>query len=65
MKTIITALLLIPSIAFAAGLPCGNVHERRIVIGVEPTTAALYNELKNIESGSWKDGFWDEAFTYI
>lgn len=65
MKTIIIALLLIPVVAFAAGPPCGNVHEKRTVKGVEPTATALYNELKNIESGSWKDGFWDETFIYI
>jgi hypothetical protein len=52
MKTIIIALLLIPVVAFAAGPPCGNVHKKRTVKGVEPTASALYYELKSIESGS-------------
>jgi hypothetical protein len=65
MKTIIIALLLIPVVAFAAGSPCGNAHKKRTVKGAEPTASALYYELKSIESGSWKDGFWDETFMYI
>lgn len=64
MKTIILALLLIPVIAFAAE-PCSNVKEKRIVEGTAPTASALYENLKNIESGAWKDGFWSETFSYI
>lgn len=65
MKTIILTLLLIPTIAFAGEPPCGDVHEKRIVEGVEPTATALYKKIKNIESGAWKNGFWVETFAYI
>jgi hypothetical protein len=65
MKTIIAALLLIPTLAFAGEPLCGNGHEKRIVKGVDPTATVLYKKLKNIELGSWESGFWEETFTYI
>lgn len=64
MKVIIFALLLIPVITIAAE-PCGNVKEVRIVKGAEPTASVLYENIKHIENGSWKNGFWDETFSYI
>lgn len=54
-----------PTIAFAAESHYGKAHEKRVVKGGKPTATALYGNLKNIESGAWKDGFWDETFIYI
>ena len=64
MNTIIAALLLLPNLAFA-GEPLCTGHEKRIVKGDEPTANVLYKKLKDIESGSWESGFWNETFTYI
>ena len=65
MKAIILVLLLIPIMALADEYPCGDVKEKRIIKGTEPTASMLYENIKHIKNGSWKNRFWKETFTYI
>lgn len=65
MKMLVAIALLIPILASADEPPCHNTNEQRIVVGSEPTASTLYSRIRNIDLGAWKNGFWDETFTYV